>query len=1005
MTAVLPPPIHSIAAAPTAAARASHTMMGLPQDYNFAFVAKVPRPSIGAPHARIGSFSMATQQQQQQQQLQDFASSAANAYAYDNRSSQHHSIGTHHSLVRTPRRGSYLDGATFAPLVPQASSESSSAQGRANMQHSVHASQDQRQSQREAQASAYFTSSQVLERDYHDARHAPLLSPTQSSKQQQQQQMWHAHAHAHAAQDGVVPQTPPEQSHAKGVAHSTPASATKSHSRPSTERIANFFASMTCYIWFATGLPDTSPLNTPLHSPSTTHAPLFPTPLAASRRRSHRELHAQTVSTSTAASSAHTGVAGPLSILPTDDFADRLSLAMERVTMATGMEGAAAHGLHARPLGSLRMQPSARFVAFIKNLLTTTQVSSSVILLALLYIYRLKSRHPQLNGQEGSEYRLSVTSLMLANKWLDDHTYLNKTWSELSGIELCDVTKMEREFWSGLGMDISASAGDFQYWLKQVENMTLRREAKIQGRIWDIRARRIQQRRARELARAGSSSPSRRLPGRFIGYGAKGGETDEVNPLYAPQNSPVHALQPGVGHEGPLQPAAYPYRQPNASRTSPAVGEAQDGFGEMIGSRRLPPPVPSPLDATFRDPSVPRRLFDSRPSSASSGGSFVAMHQSFKGLSTNSPASLGARLGAHQREHDVSPHRSNKRFAADPDWADNPFTFNASSQQLQPPQPSMHLALPSGRYSPNGVTAMSRYRGPRSVPAHEVHQNLHPYSGHYGNGYDGHRNGRSDDYESYAQALVAPFTGYDAALTSSHERDPATLAYYEVRSGPYRSMQNTGEPAPFMTQHGQDGWETLRQAAQYFAPTTATGYAHVSPDNQWENGYRGTVEGGSAYTGAESGPVDAYGQTTQMYGAAYEGPSAQSGYPNATLQVPPQTASHQNQSCASDAQTNADFQAAVQDAYAHAHAQNAYPAYAQQSHHQPSMPMRSQHQYQQLSGGAGPGSYDAFEFHGGTSRDRTESYPHQHHYQGHQQQQQQQQQQAWPLTQLDSNTP
>ncbi|KAL9933466.1 hypothetical protein V8E36_007642 [Tilletia maclaganii] len=54
------------------------------------------------------------------------------------------------------------------------------------------------------------------------------------------------------------------------------------------------------------------------------------------------------------------------------------------------------------------------------------------------------SRHPGLHGQEGSACRLSVTSLMLANKWWDDHTYLNKTWSELSGIELRTSPKCQR---------------------------------------------------------------------------------------------------------------------------------------------------------------------------------------------------------------------------------------------------------------------------------------------------------------------------------------------------------------------------------------------------------------------------------------------------------------------------------------------------------------------------------------------------------------------------------
>ena len=43
------------------------------------------------------------------------------------------------------------------------------------------------------------------------------------------------------------------------------------------------------------------------------------------------------------------------------------------------------------------------------------------MLLALLFISRLKQRNP-INGAPGSEYRLAVTGLMLANKILDDNS-------------------------------------------------------------------------------------------------------------------------------------------------------------------------------------------------------------------------------------------------------------------------------------------------------------------------------------------------------------------------------------------------------------------------------------------------------------------------------------------------------------------------------------------------------------------------------------------------------
>lgn len=63
------------------------------------------------------------------------------------------------------------------------------------------------------------------------------------------------------------------------------------------------------------------------------------------------------------------------------------------------------------------------------------QVSHSVVILALLFVSRLKSKNP-INGLPGSEFRASITALALGNKVLDDNTYTAKTWAEVSGLDL-----------------------------------------------------------------------------------------------------------------------------------------------------------------------------------------------------------------------------------------------------------------------------------------------------------------------------------------------------------------------------------------------------------------------------------------------------------------------------------------------------------------------------------------------------------------------------------------
>ncbi|KAI9649378.1 hypothetical protein NHQ30_001953 [Ciborinia camelliae] len=108
--------------------------------------------------------------------------------------------------------------------------------------------------------------------------------------------------------------------------------------------------------------------------------------------------------------------------------------------------------------------PSPGFKKWVGAILTTTQVSRNVILLALLFIYRLKSFNPAVKGRSGSEYRLLTVALMLGNKFLDDNTYTNKTWAEVSGISVTEIHTMEVEFLSNMRYSLLTSEDDWTGW-------------------------------------------------------------------------------------------------------------------------------------------------------------------------------------------------------------------------------------------------------------------------------------------------------------------------------------------------------------------------------------------------------------------------------------------------------------------------------------------------------------------------------------------------------------
>ncbi|KAJ7232437.1 hypothetical protein B0H12DRAFT_1192332, partial [Mycena haematopus] len=117
----------------------------------------------------------------------------------------------------------------------------------------------------------------------------------------------------------------------------------------------------------------------------------------------------------------------------------------------------------ARP-SPLQLTASPTFVSFTQKLLETTQVSQSVIVLALHYIHRLRQRNAGTPAQPGSEFRVAVAGLMMANKFLDDNTYTNATWAAVSLIPLAQINTMEREFLLGCEYNLYVSRRVYEDW-------------------------------------------------------------------------------------------------------------------------------------------------------------------------------------------------------------------------------------------------------------------------------------------------------------------------------------------------------------------------------------------------------------------------------------------------------------------------------------------------------------------------------------------------------------
>ncbi|KAK3060401.1 hypothetical protein LTS18_008620, partial [Coniosporium uncinatum] len=215
------------------------------------------------------------------------------------------------------------------------------------------------------------------------------------------------------------------------------------------------------------------------HSYQNTYTPAYTVPHEYSRPTSHassptsyRRDPASSISTETIKSPSDSVAASlriPRTISTPQNSLSKLAAEItclfwfENSTLLKQIEGPRASHLPIQKLAHDAI-PSTGFRKWVATILTTTQVTQNVILLALLFIYRLKDINPSVKGKPGSEFRLFTVALMLGNKFLDDNTYTNKTWAEVSGISVQEVHIMEVEFLSNMRYSLFTSEEMWKEW-------------------------------------------------------------------------------------------------------------------------------------------------------------------------------------------------------------------------------------------------------------------------------------------------------------------------------------------------------------------------------------------------------------------------------------------------------------------------------------------------------------------------------------------------------------
>lgn len=97
------------------------------------------------------------------------------------------------------------------------------------------------------------------------------------------------------------------------------------------------------------------------------------------------------------------------------------------------------------------IQPNINTVApmfrkFVAQILSSTRLPSSTILLGMEYLSTRMKGLSNSHRSAGHVYRMLTTALLLASKFLDDNTFQNKSWAEVTGIPVQELNTLEMEW-------------------------------------------------------------------------------------------------------------------------------------------------------------------------------------------------------------------------------------------------------------------------------------------------------------------------------------------------------------------------------------------------------------------------------------------------------------------------------------------------------------------------------------------------------------------------------
>lgn len=117
-----------------------------------------------------------------------------------------------------------------------------------------------------------------------------------------------------------------------------------------------------------------------------------------------------------------------------------------------------------------RMQSPPSFRKWVNQVLSATRLPSSTILLSLHYLNDRVAHFPEtVSTSENQIYRLLAVALILGSKFLDDNTFINRSWSDVTAIKVHELNQLEMKWLALINYDLHVdpeAPQGLQAWLR-----------------------------------------------------------------------------------------------------------------------------------------------------------------------------------------------------------------------------------------------------------------------------------------------------------------------------------------------------------------------------------------------------------------------------------------------------------------------------------------------------------------------------------------------------------